>query len=258
MIATDPLSLVFLFCAVLSGGFLVISTLLGTDHSDIFHAGGHAAHFHIGGHAGHAGHISGHGAADAGTHGGHAAHANGQAHAAGQGGASAPTPNMLQTLADTALSGLNLYSLLLFLFVFGLLGYLLLNIARVGVVLSIVLPLVIGAGFGVVVGNALMRLFVTSPDSILGRDSSQLEGRLGTVSITIREGGLGEILFIRTGAGRQSVGARSADGQAIPAGSEIVVLGYEKGIATVQTWDRFMLQTRAGEQPLLQPLDPQP
>jgi hypothetical protein len=253
---------VFLFCTVLSGGFLLISTLLGTDHSDIFHAGSHAAHIHLGGHvvghAGHAGHMS-----HVGGHGAHGAahasgHAGGQAHAAGQGSASSTAPNPLQSYGEMLLSGLNLYSLLLFLFVFGLLGYLLHNLTHVGVVFSILLPLLVGVVFGTLVGNLLMRMFTTSPGSILGSETSQLEGRLGTVSIAIREGGIGEILFSRPGIGRQSLGARSSDGQPIDKGAEIVVLGYEKGIATVQTWDRFLLQTRAGEQPLLKPLDPQP
>src|SRR5690348_8917546 len=104
MIATDPLSLVFLFCVVLSGGFLVISTLLGTDHSDIFHAGSHAAHIHLSGHAGHAGHMghaSGHGAHGAAHPSGHA---GGQAHAAGQGSASPTTPNPLQSYGEMLLS----------------------------------------------------------------------------------------------------------------------------------------------------------
>jgi len=253
MIPHDSLSLMFLFCAIFSGGFLVISTLLGTDHSDIFHAGGHGIHIHVGGHAGQVGHSAGHGA-----HSGHATAGQHATHMGGQNNAVTTIPTPLHAFGEAVLSGLNLYSLLLFLFVFGLLGYLLHNLTNVGVVLSIIVPLLLGATVGMAMGNVLMRLFVTSPDSILGVDSSQLEGRIGVVSIGIREGGIGEIIFTRQGGGRQSVGARSVDGQVIPAGTEIVIFGYEKGIASVQTWDRFLLQTRAGEQPLLRPLDPQP
>ena len=52
MIATDPLSLVFIGCFVVSGAFLILSSLLGFGHG----------HFHLGhiGHAGHAG-PAGHG-----------------------------------------------------------------------------------------------------------------------------------------------------------------------------------------------------
>src|SRR5579885_400099 len=52
MIATDPLSLVFIGCFVVSGTFLILSSVLGFGHG----------HFHLGhiGHAGHAG-PAGHG-----------------------------------------------------------------------------------------------------------------------------------------------------------------------------------------------------
>src|SRR5690242_9485887 len=78
MLATDPLSLVFIGCAVFSGAFLIISTLLGAGESHLHighldgHAGGHD--LHVGhadsGGAGHAAH-----AADGG-HGMHGAHAH--------------------------------------------------------------------------------------------------------------------------------------------------------------------------------------
>jgi hypothetical protein len=71
----------------------------------------------------------------------------------------------------------------------------------------------------------------------------------------IREGGIGEVIFSRHGGGRQSVGARSSSGAPIPAGTEVVILSYEDGIASVQTWDGFMLDVRNGREPLLQPLD---
>ncbi len=34
-----------------------------------------------------------------------------------------------------------------------------------------------------------------------------------------------------------------------------MILSYENGIASVQTWDGFMLDVRSGREPLLQPLD---
>ena len=40
MIATDPLSLVFIGCFVVSGTFLLISSLLGAGHEDL-----HFGHF---------------------------------------------------------------------------------------------------------------------------------------------------------------------------------------------------------------------
>jgi hypothetical protein len=170
--------------------------------------------------------------------------------------ASAPAP--LQNFSETLLSGLNLYSILMFLLVFGLLGYLLNNLTHIGVVLTLVLPALFGAGAGLALGNALFRLFLPGAESELSAESSRLEGRLGEVSMAIREGGIGEIIFTRPGGGRQSIGARSLDGQLIAAGTQIVILSYRDGIATVQTWDRFMIDVHSGREPLLEPIDQQP
>ncbi len=263
MIAQDPLSLVFLACFLFSGGFLVVLTLLGGQHhTGQAHVGVHG--LHLGGHL-HAGHglhpHLGHGAhAGLGSHTGtHAGSAQATNQATNGAGAASSTMSLApwQSFAATLQSGLNLYSILMFLLVFGLLGYLLLNIAKVGVVLSIVLPAVLGVGIGLALGNALFRLLLPGAESELGPESSRLEGRLGAVSMAIRESGIGEVIFTRPGGGRQSVGARSSDGQMIPSGTEIVILGYRDGIATVQTWDRFMIDVRSGREPLLEPIDQQ-
>jgi len=56
------------------------------------------------------------------------------------------------------------------------------------------------------------------------------------LSIPIREGGTGEIVFAQEGV-RHVAGARSEDGIAIPKGAEVVVQRYEKGIAYVRRWE---------------------
>jgi hypothetical protein len=56
------------------------------------------------------------------------------------------------------------------------------------------------------------------------------------LSIPIREGGTGEIVFSQEGVRRVS-GARSDDGRPIAKGSEVVVQRYEKGIAYVRRWE---------------------
>jgi hypothetical protein len=76
--------------------------------------------------------------------------------------------------------------------------------------------------------------------------------------MAIRAGGVGEIIFTRKGGGRQSVGARSATGDAISAGSDIVILEYQDGIASVQTWDTFLADARSGDLSQLAPLEPAP
>jgi hypothetical protein len=64
------------------------------------------------------------------------------------------------------------------------------------------------------------------------------EGSVGTVSISLREGGTGEVIFEQHGV-RRSLGARSEDGSSIEKGAEVVISRYEKGIAYVKRWDEF-------------------
>jgi hypothetical protein len=146
---------------------------------------------------------------------------------------------------------------LTFLFVFGLLGYLLHNTTNLGAFLSLFLPALLGVAAAVGVGIFLGRLF-NRDIGLLTEENSRLEGRLGKVSIPIRAGGVGEVIFEQQSGGRQSIGARSLDGDAIPVDAEIVIVGIRDGIASVQTWDTFMRSVRAGKAPILEALGPGP
>ena len=53
-------------------------------------------------------------------------------------------------------------------------------------------------------------------------------GVLGKLSIPIRAGGTGELIYSQEGT-RRVAGARSEDGAAIPKGAEVMVTRYEKG-----------------------------
>jgi hypothetical protein len=61
-------------------------------------------------------------------------------------------------------------------------------------------------------------------------------GVLGRLSIPIRAGGTGELIFSQEGTRRVS-GARAEGGVAIPKGAEVIVTRYEKGIAYVRPWE---------------------
>jgi hypothetical protein len=261
MLATDPLSLVFIGCAVFSGAFLVISTLLGVGESHFGHLGAHTdGHdFHVGhadaGGAGHAAH-----AADG--HAIHGAHTDG-VHAEGthtNGGAvqTVSAPSVWPSIANTLLGTLNLYGLLMFLLIFGLVGYVAHAVLGWNVLFVILVPLLFGMVCAIGVTTLLHVLFATSKDTVLTATDARLEGRLGTVTMAIRAGGIGEIVFTRKGGGRQSVGARNASGDAIPAGAEVVILDYQDGIANVQTWDNFLADVRAGNLPELAPIETKP
>lgn len=256
MIATDPLSLVFLGCFLFAGTILVVTTLLGVGHGHELHFGhlghdlGHGlGHAHTGIHAGDAGH-AGHAHVAA-----HAAHGHGHGDTA-TGASSGASP--WDAFRATLLGGLNFYSILTLILIFGLLGYLLHNFTDLGVVLTLILAIALGVACALAVGALITRLVLALQSTTLTRESSQLEGRLGAVSMAIREGGIGEVIFTSARGARQSVGARSRDGMPIPADTEVVILAYADGIASVQPWDRFMASVRAGDAPILEPIEGQP
>src|SRR5262249_62009660 len=133
------------------------------------------------GHVGHAGHTGN------GGHSGYSGHAV-AGHPAGPGAA-------WSSIVSTIESGLNLYGLLLFLLFFGLLGYLLHNWTNLGAVLTIFLALALALASALAASVFLARLFLMSVPTELTREGSRLEGRLGQVSMLVREGGVGEVIF---------------------------------------------------------------
>ena len=74
-----------------------------------------------------------------------------------------------------------------------------------------------------------------SPHENMMSADYEMVGVLGRLTQPIREGGIGEIVYTQGGT-RKSCGARSADGAAIDKGSEVVVTGYDRGIASVKRW----------------------
>lgn len=70
----------------------------------------------------------------------------------------------------------------------------------------------------------------------------QLVGCVGKLTIPIREGGTGEVVYTVDGKRRCS-GARSDDSKRpIPRGTEVVITKYDKGIAYVCEFDRMIAQ----------------
>ena len=69
----------------------------------------------------------------------------------------------------------------------------------------------------------------------------EMVGVLGKLSIPIREGGTGELIYSQMGT-RRCCGARSDEGCAIAKGTEVVVTRYDKGIAYVRLWEELANQ----------------
>lgn len=219
MIATDPLSLVFIFCFLLGFGFFVATALMGTHG----HAHG-TAHTHLG--AAH--HVLGH----AGSH-VHTQVHQGHTHPAGQ------QSNQSATERLSLFSYINLTSVALFLFGFGFFGYFFHNATELVIALVFLLAL----GGGAVISACLLLLFnrlLLSSEGSTELDVADRTGMLGKVSLTIPEKGIGEVIYTSPGGMRKSIPARGLESQRLERDQEVVVVNYKGGVAEVDTWEHFM------------------
>jgi len=222
MIATDALSLVFIFCFLLGFGFFLVAGLMG-GHG---HAHAHVGHMHV--------HLPGVHHAPAHI-GGHAPGA--RVSAANQQG----TPHTAQQ-AQTHFSlfgYLNPTTIALFLLGFGFFGYFFHNVTN----LAVSLTLLLATGGGLVIAALLLlmlsRLFANS-ESSTELDVVDRTGMLGKVSITIPEKGLGEIIYTSPSGMHKSIPARGLSNQRLERDLEVVVVNYQHGVAEVETWENFM------------------
>ena len=124
-----------------------------------------------------------------------------------------------------------------FLAVFGGVGYLLSSRGRLTNL--VVLGLALAAG---VAGAALIFGFLTRVllrhERFLDAADYDMVGVLGRVTVPIRAGGTGELVYTQGGT-RKSVGARTENGDSIPRGEEVVVTRFERGIAYVRGWEEL-------------------
>jgi membrane protein implicated in regulation of membrane protease activity len=185
----------YLVCFVVGLFLSVLMFLAGGTHLHIPHFHGHSLPVHI--------HGAGHPPA---AHAGHDAH----------------------------VSPFNLISLTAFLAWFGGTGYLLTRHSTIWFWTALGISLLSGTG-----GAAIIYLFLTrvlsSPDEVLDPADFEMVGVLGRLSMPIREGGTGELIYSQAGT-RRVCGARVEDGSAIVKGTEVVVTRYDRGIAFVRPW----------------------
>jgi hypothetical protein len=161
-------------------------------------------------------------------HFGHVGHAHiGHVHA----GAHAKQPGNM--------SAINGFTLPAFLCWFGGAGYLLQNYSPLVMPLVLLLACVSGLVGGGLLYIALFK-FLLPRERVLREEDTRMDGVVGRVSDEIRAGGgTGEILFTQLDA-RRSAAARSENGEAIPRGTEVVVLRYAKGIAYVTPLEKLL------------------
>ena len=210
MIATDPLSLLFIGCFLLGLLYLILTAFLGMGHGHGHTITHHGHHLHTGTHQ----HL----------------HVGGQVDKHHQ---------EIGNSQFSLLAILNPTSVVLFLLGFGFFGYVLHDMTNY--TLPVILLLAALSGF-VIAGLLLVllsRLFGDSEAATV-QDVSDRTGLLGKVSITIQENNIGEILYVSPGGMRKSIPARSVDGRRLERDQEVVVVNYHRGVAEVDTWDHFV------------------
>jgi len=140
------------------------------------------------------------------------------------------------------MSPFNFVTITAFLAWFGGAGYLLTRYSSVVVVLGLGLATVSG-----LLGATIVFLFLTrvlmSHDEVLDPADYDMVGVLGRVSVPIREGGTGEVIYSQAGT-RRACGARSESGEPIAKDTEVVVIRWEKGLAYVRLWSEIAGENR--------------
>ena len=216
--SSDWLSNLFVFVFLFGLVFTTASLVLGFAGS----GGGHEAHFggghdvdiHVGNHHVHVG-------SHEGTHNGHGAH---------------DSPGIL-----------NMPTIMAFLTWFGGAGYIFRHsmgwngYAAGGLALASGL---VGGGIMFVLLARVLWPMMTKPMTSAEYSKAGAPAR---VISSIREGGVGEIVYSRRGS-RFTAGAKSADGSAIPKGADVVILRYEKGLAYVQDVSTLLESTDAEQE----------
>jgi len=135
--------------------------------------------------------------------------------------------------SGTSLSALNGFTLSAFLCWFGGAGYLLARYSATVSILVMLAAVAAGVTGAALLYVALFKLLLPR-ERVLSAEDTRMEGTLARVSDEVRAlDGIGEILFSQAGS-RRSAPARSADGSQIPRGTEVVVLRYERGVATIR------------------------
>lgn len=195
----------YLVCFVIGFVFSVLSTLGGGSHWHLPHFHFHGFHLHGPGHIVH----------------GPAAHGPGT-HAPGDHGGVSP---------------FNASTLSAFLAWFGGVGFLLTKYSSVWALLALAVAFAAGIAGAAVVFWFLVKVMLKH-DHTMDPSDYEMVGVLGQVSSPVREGGTGEMIFLRDGA-RCSAAVRSENGAPIVRGTEVVVTGFVRGIAYVRPWDEM-------------------
>jgi membrane protein implicated in regulation of membrane protease activity len=134
-----------------------------------------------------------------------------------------------------------------FLAWFGGVGYLLQRYYSLWFVVTLALAIASGVGAAAVVFWFLVKVLLAR-EAPLNPADYEMIGMLGKLSMSIRAGGTGELIYSQEGT-RRVAGARSEDGAAIAKGTEVMVTRYEKGIAYVRAWEDVVAEMEGRPRP---------
>jgi len=158
-------------------------------------------------------------------------------HAAPAGQGTASSTGSAQIARWSGVSPVNPPTIAAFLAWFGGTGYLLTRFSAFRVGMELLLSILVGLVGGAIVFLFLSRVLMSDQECMNSADYDMV-GVLGKLSVPIRQGGTGELIYSQAGT-RRVCGARSEDGNPMPKGAEVVVTRYDKGIAYVSLWSEM-------------------
>jgi hypothetical protein len=139
-------------------------------------------------------------------------------------------------------SPFNLSTVSAFLAWFGGAGYLLTRYSTFTTAAILLVATVAGTIGGGIIFLTLVK-FVLPRLTVMRSEDYRVEGTVARVTSGIGAGGTGEIVY-SLGGTKRSDGARSAKGEALERGTEVIIMKMEKGIAYVERWDEFADQNQ--------------
>ena len=145
------------------------------------------------------------------------------------------TPHGAHAHSANSISPINGFTITAFLCWFGGTGYLLYHYHLFFAPFIVLLATASG-----VAGAGMIFLFLAKillpHEHAMTAEETEIIGTIGRVSVPVRSGGTGEILYSQAGT-RRSAAARSDDGSPLGKDIEIIVMRYENGVAYVRPWE---------------------
>jgi membrane protein implicated in regulation of membrane protease activity len=136
------------------------------------------------------------------------------------------------------MSPISVGTVLGFLTWFGGVAYLARNGLEAYAAISLVLGVIAGLIGGWVIYWLLKKVHAQQA-GLLRASDDYMPGTIARVTSSIRAGGTGEIVYERRGV-RQVSAARCPTGEAIPRGTQVVVVRQAAGVAQVEPWSTFV------------------